>query len=121
MKLYRMDPEKAIKNTGAIANGEIWRQPMTDDDSKSVRVGVVDFKDGACTKMHTHDGDQVLVILEGEGLYKTETEEFHVTAGDVLLFYAGELHSHGAEPGKSVKQLGIRGVTDGNGSNTKLS
>lgn len=121
MKLYHIDPSLAEKLNTPVADGaEIWRQPMTDDDSKSVRVGIVDFKNGAHTKMHTHDGDQVLVILEGEGVYTTPEEEFHVKAGDVLLFHAGEPHTHGAEPGKSVKQLGIRGVTNGNGANTSV-
>lgn len=122
MKLYHIDPALGIKDERPIAQGgEVFRQPMTDNDSKTVRVGVVEFKDGAHTKMHAHDGDQILVILDGEGLYKTETEEYHVKKGDVMLFYAGEIHSHGAEPGKSVTQLGIRAVTDGNGANTQLS
>ena len=122
MKLYHIDSALAVKDTKPVSAGqEIWRQAMTDADSKTVRVGIVDFKDGAHTKMHTHDGDQVAVILEGEGLYATPTEEFHVKAGDVLLFSAGEPHMHGAEPGKSVKQLGIRAVIDGNGSKTSLS
>lgn len=120
MQVFHIDPEKSVKNEKAIAEGEIWRQSITDDYSKTLRVGMVDFKDGAHTKMHTHDGDQVLVIMEGEGLYKTETEEVYVKAGDVLLFAAGEVHSHGAAPGKSVKQLGIRAVKDGEGSNTSL-
>lgn len=120
MLVFHIDPEKSKKEERAIANGEIWRQPITDEYSKTIRLGMVDFRDGAHTKMHTHDGDQILVIMEGEGLYRTETEEFYVKAGDVLLIPAGELHSHGAAPGKSVKQLGVRAVVDGNGNNTQF-
>lgn len=119
MKLYHIDMSKAEKLVSPVVDGaEILRLPMTDNDSETVRVGVVDFVNGARTKMHTHDGDQVLVILEGEGVYATQEEEYHVKAGDVLLFKAGELHSHGAEEGKSVRQLGIRSVAGGSGATT---
>lgn len=119
MKLYHMDLSTAERIKSPVCEGaEILRQPMTDNDSKTLRVGIVEFRDGARTKMHTHDGDQVAVILKGEGLFTTEDAEYHVKEGDVLLFSAGEVHSHGAEPGKSVVQLGIRAVTGGNSANT---
>lgn len=120
MQVFHIDPALAKKDERPVIDGDVWRQPITDKASETIRVGVVDFKNGSHSRMHSHDGDQVLVIMEGEGLYKTETEEVHVKAGDVLLFKAGEVHMHGAAPGKDCKQLGIRAVKGGDGSNTKV-
>lgn len=70
-------------------------------------LSVVHFEDGARTHWHTHPGEQVLYILEGEGRVGNEREEIRVGRGDVVHAPPGERHWHGAVPGRSMTHLSI--------------
>ena len=74
---------------------DVTRQSLV-SDSKEFRVSIVNFGQGVRNKFHTHDGDQVLIIIAGKGIVATEREEKVVTVGEVVLFPAGEKHWHGA-------------------------
>ena len=74
---------------------EVTRQSLL-SDSKDLRLSIVNFGRGTRNKLHTHDGDQVLIITAGKGFVATETEKKVVTAGEIVLFPAGEKHWHGA-------------------------
>ena len=65
-------------------------------ESKEYDVNVVNFGKGVRNKFHTHDCEQVLIVTAGKGTVATETEKKAVTAGDIVLFAAGEKHWHGA-------------------------
>jgi quercetin dioxygenase-like cupin family protein len=58
-------------------------------------------------KFHTHDGDQVLIIIAGKGIVATEREERVVTVGEVVLFPAGEKHWHGATKDSEFSNIGV--------------
>jgi quercetin dioxygenase-like cupin family protein len=74
---------------------DVSRQSLV-SDSKDLRVSIVNFGKGVRNKFHTHDGDQVLIVTAGKGFVATEKEKKLVTAGEVVLFPAGEKHWHGA-------------------------
>ena len=65
-------------------------------DSKKFNVNIVNFGKGVRNKLHTHDSEQILIVTAGKGIVATEKQQKTVTAGDVILFSAGEKHWHGA-------------------------
>ena len=81
--------------TPLFTGPDVTRQSLV-SDSKDLRVSIVNFGKGVRNKFHTHDGDQVLIIIAGKGIVATEKEEKVVTVGEVVLFPAGEKHWHGA-------------------------
>lgn len=64
-------------------------------EGTTVRSSEVTFRPGERTKLHTHDGIQVLYVTEGTGVVATREEERTVTEGDLILFTPGEEHWHG--------------------------
>jgi len=105
--IRRIDKQALAKSDNPIFIGDVFRQGLTEGLSKQLSVAVVSFPNGARNVFHTHAGDQVLIVTEGEGIIASETEEFQVTAGDVAIIPAGERHWHGARPGKSMTHLSI--------------
>ena len=66
-------------------------------DSENYNCSVVNFTMGSTTGWHTHDCDQILVVVHGSGIVATETEEQEINVGDVVHVKAGENHWHGAK------------------------
>jgi quercetin dioxygenase-like cupin family protein len=59
-------------------------------------MSVVNFGKGVRNKFHVHESDQILIVTEGQGIVATEREQRVVSAGEIILFPAGEKHWHGA-------------------------
>jgi quercetin dioxygenase-like cupin family protein len=74
---------------------DVTRQSLV-SDSKDLMVSIVNFGKGVRNKFHTHDGDQVLIIIAGKGIVATEEEKKAVTVGEIVFIPAGEKHWHGA-------------------------
>ena len=66
-------------------------------DSKNYNCSVVNFTKGSTTGWHTHECDQILVVVHGSGMVATENEEQEINVGDVVHIKAGENHWHGAK------------------------
>jgi len=81
--------------TPLFTGPDVTRQSLI-SGSKELRVSIVNFGKGVRNKFHTHDRDQVLIVIAGKGIVATEKEEKVVTVGEVVLFPAGEKHWHGA-------------------------
>jgi quercetin dioxygenase-like cupin family protein len=109
LKIQHIGPEARIPATGDLFIGPVERQNLVgEDESKQVRVGVVTFKDGAVNRYHSHTFDQVLVVVEGEGIVQVEGQEpQRIVVGDVIFVPAGERHWHGAAPGKTMSHLTV--------------
>jgi quercetin dioxygenase-like cupin family protein len=76
-------------------------------ESGEFDVKVVNFGQGVRNRFHIHDCEQVLIVTAGKGLVATESGERAVTAGDVVLFAAGEKHWHGAAEGSAFSHIYI--------------
>src|SRR5258707_14338526 len=63
------------------------------------------FDPGARNRPHTHNFDQVLYILNGEGIVATDTEEHRVDLGDLVVVPAGEQQLHGDTTVTSMAHL----------------
>ncbi len=70
-------------------------------------IGVF-FEAGARTIPHIHATDQILHILEGEGIVATEREKRFVKAGDIAVIPAGMWHWHGATRTAAMSHLSMR-------------
>jgi quercetin dioxygenase-like cupin family protein len=92
---------------GPLFDGRVLAQPLVADEARVLRLGAITFVDGARTRLHHHDFDQVVVVTEGRGILATANEEHHVGPGDVVFVPADEPHWHGAETGASMTHVTI--------------
>src|SRR5260221_14782006 len=87
MKLTRIDrslaqPDSARKG---YFDGEVKTlQLVGPNESNEVELLAVYFSAGARTRPHTHEQDQILQIIEGQGIVATETEKLLVAAGGLV-------------------------------------
>lgn len=108
MKRFRQDRSEATRSNDEIFVGDVYTQRLvTDEDAPSQRVTSVTFENGARNRWHWHTTEQVLIVTSGNGIVANDSEELHVTAGDVVLIQAEERHWHGAEDGASMTHLSV--------------
>ena len=108
MKVVRKGDSEETPANAPIFMGTVHSRPLvTRGDSEAVTVTLVRFSAGGRTRRHTHTADQSLYITEGQGIVASESQEHHVTVGDIVHVPAGEVHWHGAEPGGNMAHLSI--------------
>ncbi len=111
MKIVTMSdvPREAAAMTGGLMTGtQVWRQPILQpNDSNNFNFAIVAFDSGSRNKFHKHSGDQILIITEGTGKVATDSEQFTVKQGDVVLIPAGENHWHGAPDDTSMAHITV--------------
>ncbi|MGI6366805.1 MAG: cupin domain-containing protein [Anaerolineae bacterium] len=107
MHRVTIDKDAGVLSTLPIMVGDVYVQPLTEGYAETIRISSVSFPNGARNVMHSHQREQVLVILEGEGIVANEETELQVSAGDVIIIPAGEQHWHGARPDSSMVHLSI--------------
>jgi quercetin dioxygenase-like cupin family protein len=109
MKVVRKDEAEARR--GETFTGDVTLAGMLHAQQEGgVSFTIVRFEDGARTHWHTHPGEQVLYILDGEGRVGNGEEEVQVSAGDLVHTGPGERHWHGAMPGKSMTHISVTTV-----------
>lgn len=83
------------------------------------------FKNGAKTKIHYHEGSQILVVTHGIGVLvtyrrnKSQGRKINLTqeaksalkSGDMVYIPRGTLHWHGAVKGKSFGHIAFNGFS----------
>ncbi len=117
MKITRIDRRQA-RHDPSRANffdGEVNIQTLVSPaDSHDLDLLNVYFSVGARTRPHIHEQDQVLHIIEGQGIVATETEKQVVSAGDVITVPAGTWHWHGATRTSAMGHISVmkRGKTN---------
>jgi quercetin dioxygenase-like cupin family protein len=75
----------------------------------------VSFAPGSRTAWHTHPVGQTLHVLNGLGLVQSAGKQPRlVRPGDTVWFEPGELHWHGAAPGRTMTHLALQ-ETDADG------
>jgi quercetin dioxygenase-like cupin family protein len=99
------------------------KKMITDALTKEVETFLVTFVDGARTKLHYHETDQVLVATEGKGIVVLQTgvkmdnnttatvkmdEVHHLEEGDFVCVPAWKWHWHGAAKGSSFAHYQIK-------------
>ena len=95
--------------------GSVYQQRMNDpENSLGIELIAVFFEPGSRTKPHVHPFDQVLQVVEGEGIVATEDERRIIRPGDWVIVPAGAWHWHGATEGSAMSHISIKqpGQTD---------
>src|SRR5205823_11663024 len=111
MKLSRIDRSQAKADTVRKSNfaGEVKAQQIVGpQNSSEVELLAVYFSTGARTIPHIHEQDQVLQIIEGQGIVATETEKLLVSIGDVITIPAGSWHWHGATRNTAMCHISMK-------------
>ncbi len=117
MKITRIDPTQAKPDpsTADYFDGEVkFQRLVSSADSDELDLLCVYFSAGARTRPHIHHQDQVLQIIEGQGIVADETEKHVVSTGDVITIPRGMWHWHGATRTTAMSHISTmkRGQSD---------
>ena len=97
--------ERTAGWTGPVAR---TRQTIIEPgESANFNCSVVNFSQGCNTGWHTHDCDQLLIVVSGSGIAATETQRFEINVGDVVQVKAGERHWHGAKADSTMGHITV--------------
>ena len=99
--------------TGGIWEiGPVYVTPGVNKETGSTKINVakVTFPPGCRTTLHTHEHEQVLYIIEGQGILATEKQENVVYPGTLVLVPPGEKHWHGATKSSFMSHLSITNI-----------
>lgn len=99
------DPQEIVGGS-LFPGGRVTRQTLA-RGSDQLSLTLLNFETGARNAFHIHTHDQVVLVLSGTGIVATMDETREVTAGDVVLFPAGENHWHAASPDSGVAFVSI--------------
>ena len=89
--------------------------------SKEQDIYHVYFKSGSKTKLHSHNGSQVLIVMQGKGKLEffkksgnkkedfkiKRTESIPLNPGDIAYIPKGTLHTHGSANKKLFSHIAI--------------
>ena len=76
--------------------------------SDELELLAVFFAQGARTRPHIHEREQVLYFLEGSGVVVTDSDEVSARPGDVVMTPSNTWHWHGAAANESAAHISIR-------------
>ena len=100
---------------GAAERIEGWSGPvertrqtiLESGESPNYNCSVVNFSQGCTTGWHTHNCDQLLIVVSGSGMVANEREQLPIKPGDVVHIKAGERHWHGATANSTMGHITI--------------
>ena len=110
LKVINVDETPSEDAVGGIfEGGKVSMKTLIDKHvgAEETKVAIVTFPPGARTKMHVHNHEQILYILNGKGIVANEQEEHIAKPGTVFLIPAREKHWHGAAQESSFSHLYI--------------
>lgn len=111
MELLRLDESLAVlPPEPANFIGRVRMQNLAADGGTSeLEYFAVYFDAGAHTRPHTHETDQVLCFVKGNGFIWIAGEERQaVETGGVVVVPSGVLHMHGATEDEPICHLAVR-------------
>jgi len=90
--------------------GDAWMDWIVEPTAPSrTQALYVTFSPGSRTNWHIHPVSQILHVISGFGWVQLKGEPTRrITAGDVVVIWAGENHWHGAEAGHTMVHLAIQ-------------
>ena len=97
--------------------GTVWvDEVVTAGTPSRFKANRVSFEPGARTAWHTHPMGQALHVLSGVGRVQLRGEAPRAMhTGDTVWIEAGEVHWHGAAPGRTMVHVAIQ-ETDEHGT-----
>jgi quercetin dioxygenase-like cupin family protein len=103
---------------GKVTMNKVSDRFTSKDQHKELKAYFVTFHDGARTRLHYHESDQILIATEGEGrveivkkIEESKDSAFEIILeestnfkdGETVLIPGGKIHWHGAVPGSKGK------------------
>ena len=116
-----------VKSKKRYFVGDAWLNDISDKIKiKGEKVYLANFNNGARTKVHYHQGGQILVVTKGKGMLviykktsiKKETVKIQklsqtsLEEGDIAFIPKNVLHWHGALKGKNLVHIAFNIFTD---------
>jgi len=116
-----------VKSKKRYFVGDAWLNDISDKIKiKGEKVYLANFNNGARTKVHYHQGGQILVVTKGKGalvIYKKtnikkdavkikKLSQTSLKEGDVAFIPKNTLHWHGAIKGKSLVHIAFNIFTE---------
>jgi quercetin dioxygenase-like cupin family protein len=94
--------------------GNAFLTPLVEkDNNNEFSAGVVTFEPAARTNWHTHPKGQVLIIIEGKGLYEEKGKAARIIMkGDVIIIPENIEHWHGATAQDKMVHIAITNFKD---------
>jgi quercetin dioxygenase-like cupin family protein len=128
LNLSKLKYDKAlVKSKKRYFVGNAWLNDISVKlQIKGEKVYLANFNNGARTKVHYHQGGQILVVTKGKGMLviykktsiKKETAKIqklsqtNLQEGDVVFIQKNILHWHGALKGKNFAHVALNIFTD---------
>ena len=125
-KMTKLNVSKLKSDTSLVRSkkryfvGDAWLNDISNKIRiKGEKVYLANFNNGARTKIHYHQGGQILVVTKGKGMLviykKTSTKkemvkiqklsQTNLEQGDVAFIPKNTLHWHGALKGKNFTHI----------------
>ncbi|MHB8546242.1 MAG: cupin domain-containing protein [Nitrosotalea sp.] len=124
----KLGPDKAlVKSKKRYFVGDAWLSDISVKlKIKGEKAYLANFSNGARTKVHYHQGGQILVVTKGTGMlmiYKKtdissdkvmikKLSQSSLTEGDVVFVPKNTLHWHGAIEGKNFAHIALNIFTE---------
>ena len=128
LNLSKLKSDKVlVQNKKRYFVGNAWLNDISNKLCiRGEKVYLANFNNGARTKVHYHQGGQILVVTKGKGMLviykkiniKKETILIHklsqtnLVEGDVTFIPKNVLHWHGALKGKNFAHMAFNIFTD---------
>ena len=117
LKKISIHSKSKVKANSDYFTGPVLMQELTGlVQSKEQKIFHVSFKNGARTKIHIHNGGQILIVTKGKGSLQRysksgnnksnfkikKTEKVNLLEGDIVYIPAKKLHTHGSVDKKQI-------------------
>jgi quercetin dioxygenase-like cupin family protein len=90
-------------------SGPVFVQTLNDShEPTELEILAAYFDAGSRTKPHTHSTEQLLYLIEGEGMVADRMKRRRYRPGGMAVVPAGEWHWHGATADHATCHLSIR-------------
>jgi quercetin dioxygenase-like cupin family protein len=109
LSITKFEASQAKAESRPYFDGRVRTQMLVGaEQSGELELLAVYFEAGARTRPHTHEKDQVLHFVQGQGIVATETTRQVCSAGDVVTIPGGVWHWHGATREHAMCHISIR-------------
>jgi len=115
MEIKRSGSQPSGKGPAEYFTGSVRIDPlMSPPEPSRVAMALITFEPGARTAWHTHPFGQTLIVTAGFGWVQREGEaRQEIRYGDVVHFFPGEKHWHGATDTTAMSHIAIQEKLDG--------
>ncbi len=105
---------KGEKTSADYFTGTAWLNVLVPkDETGKYTIGNVEFEPGCRNNWHTHPAGQILLVIEGKGLYQERGKPARLlNKGDVVVIPSNTEHWHGATKDSHFTHIAITNMTE---------